>query len=66
MSKITNAEVNYIDVMATKLVDALREFNSEYDAERYVYSSSARARFDRLRVELNKELMRVRRKIYAN
>ena len=66
MGKISNTEINYIEVMAVNLVQSLKDINSEYDKDRYIYSSSARAKFDRLRVELGKELMKIRRAIYAS
>lgn len=55
-------EITYIEQMTKQLVNALKEI-AKYDDE-YIYQSPARAKFDRLRVELNKELMAIRKRIY--
>ena len=54
-------EITYIEQMAKQIVNALKEI-AKYDD--YIYQSPARAKFDRLRVELNKELMVIRKRIY--
>ncbi|MBR2526560.1 hypothetical protein IKE67_08870 [bacterium] len=55
-------EITYIEQMTKQIVNALKDIASQDN--NYVYQSPARAKFDRLRVELNKELMEIRRRIY--
>lgn len=55
-------EITYIEQMTKQIVNALKEI-AKYDND-YIYQSPARAKFDRLRVELNKELMAIRKRIY--
>ena len=55
-------EITYIEQMTKQIVNALKEI-AKYDDD-YICQSSARAKFDRLRVELNKELMEIRKRIY--
>ena len=55
-------EITYIEQMTKQLVNALKEI-AKYDDE-YIYQIPERAKFDRLRVELNKELMGIKKKIY--
>lgn len=55
-------EITYIEQMTKQLVNALKEIVKLDDD--YIYQSPARAKFDRLRVELNKELMAIRKRIY--
>lgn len=55
-------EITYIEQMTKQLVNALKEI-AKYDND-YIYQSPERAKFDRLRVELNKELMAIRKRIY--
>ena len=55
-------EITYIEQMTKQIVNALKEI-AKLDDD-YIYQSPARAKFDRLRVELNKELMAIRKRIY--
>lgn len=55
-------EITYIEQMAKQIVNALKEI-AKYDND-YIYQIPERAKFDRLRVELNKELMAIRKRIY--
>lgn len=55
-------EITYIEQMAKQIVNALKEI-AKYDDD-YIYQIPERAKFDRLRVELNKELMAIRKRIY--
>lgn len=55
-------EITYIEQMTKQLVNALKEI-AKYDND-YIYQIPERAKFDRLRVELNKELMTIRKRIY--
>lgn len=55
-------EITYIEQMTKQIVNALKEI-AKYDDD-YIYQIPERAKFDRLRVELNKELMQIRKRIY--
>lgn len=55
-------EITYIEQMTKQIVNALKEI-AKYDND-YIYQIPERAKFDRLRVELNKELMVIRKRIY--
>lgn len=55
-------EITYIEQMTKQIVNALKEI-AKYDDD-YIYQIPERAKFDRLRVELNKELMAIRKRIY--
>jgi len=55
-------EITYIEQMTKQIVNALKEI-AKYDDD-YIYQIPERAKFDRLRVELNKELMTIRKRIY--
>lgn len=55
-------EITYIEQMTKQLINALKEI-AKYD-NNYIYQIPGRAKFDRLRVELNKELMTIRKRIY--
>lgn len=55
-------EITYIEQMTKQLVNALKEIAKLDDV--YIFQSPARAKFDRLRVELNKELMIIKKRIY--
>ena len=55
-------EITYIEQMAKQIVNALKEIASQNND--YIFQSPVRAKFDRLRVELNKELMEIRKRIY--
>lgn len=55
-------EITYIEQMTKQLVNALKEIAKLDDV--YIFQSPARAKFDRLRIELNKELMIIKKRIY--
>lgn len=55
-------EITYIEQMTKQIVNALKEI-AKYDND-YIYQIPERAKFDRLRVELNKELMEIKKRIY--
>lgn len=61
--KINKERLNYIEQMMKEIIKALKDFNSE-DTEHYIYQSSNRAKFDRLRLELTKELLNLKKDIY--
>lgn len=55
-------KITYIEQMTKQIVNALKEI-AKYDND-YIYQIPERAKFDRLRVELNKELMEIKKRIY--
>ena len=60
---ITDKEINYIDCICDMLPKTLKAIQQE-QKDGYIYASENRARFDRLRIEVNKTLMQIRKKIY--
>lgn len=63
--KIKQLEIGYIEYLCDMLPKILKKINAEYDKEKYIYSSENRAKFDRLRIEMNKTLMKIRKEIYS-
>ena len=63
--KIKETDLSYIENLCEMLPKTLKEINKEYQEEKYIYSSPARARFDRLRIEINKTLMNIKKTIYS-
>lgn len=61
---ITNSEISYIEFICEWLPKALHEIQQE-QKDGYIYASETRARFDRLRIEMNKTLMKIRKKMYS-
>lgn len=55
-------EITYIEQMTKQLVNALKEI-AKYDD--YIFQSPARAKFDRLRIEINKALIKAKNTIYG-
>ncbi len=64
MKKITKEKIQYLETMSKELITQLKEFKKEQDESEYIASSSARAKFDRLRLILTKELILVRNMMY--
>ena len=64
MKKIPVEEINYIRTMCNQLIHAIEEYNKEVKEDEFIFASSNRAKFDRLRVELTKEMMKLRKKLY--
>ena len=60
---LTDKEINYIDYICDMLPKTLKAIQQE-QKDGYIYASENRARFDRLRIEVNKILMQIRKKIY--
>lgn len=60
---LTDKEINYIDYICAMLPKTLKAIQQE-QKDGYIYASENRARFDRLRIEVNKTLMQIRKKIY--
>lgn len=61
--KLTDNEINYIQYICSMLPKILKSIQQE-QKDNYIYQSENRARFDRLRIEMNKTLMKIRKKIY--
>ena len=60
---ITDSEIYYIEFIGEWLPKTLKAIQQE-QKDGYIYASENRARFDRLRIEMNKTLMKIRKKIY--
>lgn len=61
--KLTDSEINYVDYIGDMLPKTLKAIQQE-QKDGYIYASENRARFDRLRIEITKTLMKIRKKIY--
>ena len=61
--KLTDNEIGYVDFICDMLPTILKAVQQE-QKDGYIYASENRARFDRLRIEINKTLMKIRKKIY--
>ena len=62
--RLTNTELTYIEQLMNKIMESLKQVNLELSKDNYIYSSKARARFDKLRIELNTELLQVKKRLY--
>lgn len=60
---LTDKEINYVDYICDMLPKTLKAIQQE-QKDGYIYASENRARFDRLRIEITKTLMQIRKKIY--
>lgn len=60
---LTDKEINYVDFICDMLPKTLKAVKQE-QKDGYIYASENRARFDRLRIEITKTLMKIRKKIY--
>ena len=60
---LTDKEINYVDYICDMLPKTLKAIQQE-QKDGYIYASENRARFDRLRIEISKTLMKIRKKIY--
>lgn len=61
--KLTDSEINYIEFICEFLPKTLKAIQKE-QKDGYIYASENRARFDRLRIEMTKTLMKIKKKIY--
>lgn len=62
---IKNEEIIYIQQVMNKIIESLKQVNEELsENEHYIFSSKARARFDKLRIELNQELLNMKKRLY--
>jgi hypothetical protein len=67
--KISKSTIGYVQMLCDLLPKTLNEINVDYDkAEKeghdYLFQSEARARFDRIRIEMNKTLIKIKKGIY--
>lgn len=60
---LTDKEINYVDYICDMLPKTLKAIQQE-QKDGYIYASENRARFDRLRIEITKTLMQIRKRIY--
>ena len=60
---LSDKEIDYIDYICDVLPKTLKAIQQE-QKDGYIYASENRARFDRLRIEITKTLMKIRKKIY--
>lgn len=64
MSKnLTDKEIDYVYYICDMLPTILKAIQRE-QKDGYIYASENRARFDRLRIEITKTLMEIKKKIY--
>ena len=63
--KITQKEINYVEYLCDMMPKILKDINKEFEENgHYIFQSPNRAKFERLRIELNKELMKIKKIIY--
>ena len=63
--KIDDKEIRYIEYLCEMLPKILKDIKEELKAnEHYIFQSPNRARFDRLRIEMNKTLLKIKKDIY--
>ncbi len=60
---LTDKEIDYVYYICDMLPTLLKAIQRE-QKDGYIYASENRARFDRLRIEISKTLMKIRKKIY--
>ena len=56
--------IYFIESLQNELISALKKATNELQKEQYIYASSNRAKFKRLRVELTKQLFEAEKLIY--
>lgn len=61
---MNNAEIQYLERMYSRSINALKSFMLEEANDEYIFSSRNRAEFNRLRLEITKELLRLENKMY--
>ena len=60
---IKDNEINYIEFICDMLPKTLKAIQKE-QKDGYIYASENRARFNRLRIEMNKTLIKIKKEIY--
>lgn len=61
---MNNEEIKYLEQMYKRSIKTLKEFMKEQNEDRYIFSSRNRAEFNRLRLEITRELLRLENKMY--
>lgn len=61
---MNNAEIQYLEQMYKRSINTLKSFMSEEANDEYIFQSKNRAEFNRLRLEITKELLRLENKMY--
>lgn len=62
---LTEKEIDYVEYTCTIIAKTLRAIQRE-QKQGYIYASENRAQFNRLRIELNKALLKIKKNIYNN
>ena len=61
---MNNAEIQYLEHMYKRSINTLKSFMLEEANDEYIFQSRNRAEFNRLRLEITKELLRLENKMY--
>ena len=61
---MNNAEIQYLEQMYKRSINTLKSFMNEEANDEYIFQSRNRAEFNRLRLEITKELLRLENKMY--
>ena len=61
---MNNAEIQYLEQMYKRSINTLKSFMYEEANDEYIFQSRNRAEFNRLRLEITKELLRLENKMY--
>ena len=61
---MNNAEIQYLEQMYKRSINTLKSFMREESNDEYIFQSRNRAEFNRLRLEITKELLRLENKMY--
>ena len=61
---MNNAEIQYLEQMYKRSINTLKSFMCEEANDEYIFQSRNRAEFNRLRLEITKELLKLENKMY--
>ena len=64
MKRIKDIDIYYIQSLCHKLPELLKAIQTEQKENDYIYYSCNRAMFDRIRLCLTKDLLRIRKVMY--
>ena len=63
--KLTDKEITYVEQMMSKIIESLKQVNKELkENDNHIFASKARAKFDKLRIELGSELLQIKKRLY--
>ena len=63
--KIDDKEIRYVEYLCDMLPKILKDIKEEAKKNDFhIYQSPSRARFERLRIEINKSLIKIKKDIY--